>query len=99
MVASSGSFAKHYPSFLGMYKLTSKKYYGQPVYKNVSRNLYLYCNALRDWVIDWHMTPSHGEVWADAGKDIPTRSGWIFRVNGRATTDSTMRVWASKNSY
>ena len=99
MVASSGGFAKHYRSFLGTYKLTSKTYYGQPVYKHVSRNLYLYRNALSDWVIDWQMTPSQSSVWADADKDIPTRSGWIFRVNGRATTDSTMRVWASKNSY
>ena len=97
MIASSGLFAKHYPSYLGLYKLTSKTYYGQPVYKHVSRNLYLYCNALSDWVIDWNMTPSQSWVWADAGKDIPTRSGWIFRANGRATTDSTMRIYVTKS--
>ena len=91
-MSSSGGALQKYPNYFGVYKLTKKLYYGKPVFKHSSEQVYLFFNSYKDWVIFTSLSPDRAHMYADESKNIPTSEGWKYWNSKVWKEDTTMRV-------
>jgi len=92
VVSSSGGALRKYPNSFGVYELTKKMYYGRPVFKHASEQLYLFFNSYKHWTISTSLNPTKGNVYTDESKEIPTSEGWKYWNSKVWKEDPTMRV-------